>query len=285
MSNRLKTYNALYKVLDSENLSILYKPSNTCFDLIFSLLDIAIHSYYSKDIENYYYDAYMASNVIEHSNMRNKILFDYGVPDVLCFHGLLPSKFKKEDLYILKKSSALSHKIFFDHSIQSSWSIKDKLSFNIPYGLPNIPVKSVTNKKSVIILNLNNNNNLNTLYQFIQNVFKDAEMITDISSFGYQELVNKLSEFHICLENDSMINCLVSAYSGCYIISTLPPIEHINGSFNISDYSEIIDQIKGLIPNIKESDKKILLDTYPFDRFLSQFTKCLQQIKKVPPLL
>ena len=287
MSNRLKTYNALYKILDSENINILYKPSNTCFDLILSLLDINVYSYYSNsnDIENYYYDAYMTSSIIEHSNMRNKILLDYGIPDVLCFHNLLPSKFKKEDLYILKKSSILNHKIFFHDTIQNSWSIKDKLSFNITYGLPNIPVKSITNKKSAIILNLNNNNNLNTLYQFIKNVFKDTEMITDISSFSYQQLVDKLSEFHICLENDSIINCLVAAYAGCHIVSTLPNIEDVSGSFNITDYSEVVDQIKGLISNIKESDKNILLNQYSFDRFSSQFIKCLKQIKKVPPLL
>jgi hypothetical protein len=233
-----------------------------------------------------YYDAYLTSSIIEHSNIRNQILLDYGIPDVLCFHNLLPNRFKKEDLYILKKSSILNHKIFFHDTIQNSWSIKDKLSFNIPYGLPNIPVKSIVHKKSVVILNLNNNNNLNTLYQYIKNIFKDVEMITDVSSFSYQELVDKLSEFHICLENDSIINCLVAAYAGCYIISTLPTLEDINGFFNIADYSHIIDKIKYLLSSdLKISEKNILLDKYSFDRFSSLFIKCLKQIKKVPPLL
>lgn len=285
MSNRLKAYNAIYKILDSGSLNLLYKPSNTCFDLILSLLDINVYNSVGRDTDNYY-DAYLTSSIIEHSNIRNQILLNYGVPDVLCFHNLLPSKFKKEDLYILKKSSILNHKIFFHDAIQHSWSIKDKLSFSISYGIPNVPVESIVHKKSVVILNLNNNNNLNTLYQFIKNIFKDAEMITDISSFSYQELINTLSGFHICLENDSIINCLIAAYAGCYIISTLPTIEDINGLFDIVDYSNIIDQIKYLLSsNIKTSDQQILLDKYPFDRFSSQFIKCLQQIKKVPPLL
>jgi len=285
MSNRLKAYNAIYKILDSENLNLLYKPSNTCFDLILSLLDINIYSSVGRDTDHYY-DAYLTSSIIEHSNTRNQILLNYGIPDVLCFHNFLPSKFKKEDLYILKKSSALNHKIFFHNTIQHSWSIKDKLSFNILYGIPNAPVESVIHKKSVVILNLNNNNNLNTLYQFIKNIFKDAEMITDVSSFSYQELIDKLSGFYICLENDSMINCLIAAYAGCYIVSTLPTIEDINGLFNIVDYTQIIDQIKYLLSsNIKISDKQTLLDKYSFDRFSLQFIKCLKQIKKVPPLL
>ena len=285
MSNRLKAYNAIYKILDPENLNLLYKPSNTCFDLILSLLDINIYSSVGETTEKYY-DAYLTSSIIEHSNIRNQVLLNYGIPDILCFHNLLPSKFKKEDLYILKKSSVLNHKIFFHDTIQNSWLIKDKLSFSILYGIPSVPIESIAHKKSVVILNLNNNNSLNTLYQFIKNVYKDAEMITDISSFSYEELVDKLSEFHICLENDSIINCLVAAYSGCYIISTLPTIEDINGFFNITDYSQIIDQIKRLLSSsLKTSEKNILLDKYSFDRFSSQFIKCLKQIKKVPPLL
>jgi len=288
MNNRFKTYNTLYKTLDQMNINLLYRPSGTVFDLIINLLDMNIYSCYNHNTMDHVYDAYMASNILEHSNKRNSIILTYGIPDIICFHNLLPSGFKKEDLYILKKSSTKNFKIFFDDTISDSWSIKDKLSYNISYGIPaidNVSNNTVSHKKSIILLNLDNNNSINTLYQFIKNVFKDAEMITDISRMSYEDLVNKLSEYHTCLEHSSLINCLVAAYAGCFIITGLNPIDGVNGQFNIANYSSITDQIKASLMNNSTPDKNLLLDKYPFDLFSSKFTKCIKDIKKVPASL
>lgn len=285
MNNRFKTYNTLYKTLDQTNTNLLYRPSNTVFDLIITLLDINVYNCYSSNIMDHCYDAYMASNVLEHSNKRNGIVLAYGVPDIVCFHNPLPSAFKKEDLYILKKSSTKNFKIFFDDVISSGWSIKDRLSYNINYGIPavNTDLNNTSNhKKSIIVLNLDNNNSVDTLYQYIKNVYKDAEMITDISTITYEDLVNKLSEYHTCLEHSSLINCLVAAYAGCHLITSLSPIEGISGSFNITDYTSIIDQIKTSLIRNSSLDRSLFLDKYSFDLFSSKFTKCIKEIKKAP---
>ena len=285
MNNRFKTYNTLHKTLDQTNINLLYRPSGTVFDLIITLLDMNIYSCYSSSIMDHCYDAYVASNVLEHSNKRNGIVLNYGIPDIVCFHNLLPSSFKIDDLYILKKSSMKNFKIFFDDTISASWSIKDRLSYNISYGIPatNIsPNNTGNHKKSIIVLNFDNNNSINTLYQYVKNVYKDAEMITDISTITYEDLVNRLSEYHTCLEHTSLINCLVAAYAGCHIITSLNPIEGVSGSFNIADYTSITDQIKTSLMNNSSSDKNLLLDKYSFDLFSSKFTKCIKDIKKVP---
>ena len=250
MNNRLKVYNTLYRILDSQNLNLLYKPSNTFFDLIVPLLDIGIHKYDSKNENNHNCDAYMTSSILEHNSIRGNILLNYGIPDIIGFHSLIPNKFKKEDLYILKQSCAQSYKVFFDESISNSWSIKDRFSYSIGYGIPEETILSDTNtnKKSIVIMNLNNNGNITTLYQFIKNVFKDCEMITDISSLKYSDLLNKLSCFHICLDHDTLINCIVASYAGCHIITSLPPIQGVHGTFNNMDYRPIMDLIRDIIP-------------------------------------
>jgi hypothetical protein len=282
MNNRLKVYNTLYRALDSQNLNLLYKPSNTFFDLIVPILDIGIHHYSSSDENNHNCDAYMTSSILEHNSIRGNILLNYGIPDIIGFHSLVPNRFKKEDLYILKQSCAQSYKIFFDNSISDSWSIKDRFSYNIGYGLPEINVSSDKNKKTIAIMNLNNNSNIATLYQYIKNVFKDSEMITDISSLKYSDLLNKLSGFHICLDHDTLINCIVASYAGCHIITSLSSIQGVNGSFNNMDYRSIMDLIRNIIPKVTESDKRVLLDAYSFDKFSSKFIKCLRDIKKAP---
>jgi len=283
MNNRFKVYNALYRVLDSKNLNILYKPSNTFFDLILPFLDIGIYSYHNNYEINYNCDTYMTSSILEHNSVRSNILLKYGIPDTICFHNFVPNKFKKEDLYILKQSCSQSYKIFFDNSIMDSWSIKDKFSYNVGYGIPEVNITSnINNKKSLVIMNLSNNNNVTTLYQYLKNVLKDCEMITDISSLNYSELLNKLSGFHVFMDHDVLINCIVASYAGCHIITGLPSIPGVNGSFNTSDYRSIIENIKNIIPKSVESDKKILLDTYSFDKFSSKFIKCLRDIKKAP---
>jgi hypothetical protein len=196
----------------------------------------------------------------------------------------VPNKFKKEDLYIFKKSSTKNYKIFFDDTLINSWSIKDKLTYNISYGLPPQTVESHTKKKSIVVLNLLNNNSITTLYEYIKNEFKDAEIITNTQSMTYEEILNKLSEYHVCLEHETLINCLVAAYAGCHILSSLPPIPNIEGSFGISDYRTIFEKINNLITMSTESNQQKLLETYSFDLFSNQFIQCLYEIKKASPV-
>jgi len=285
MSQRLKTYNTIYKILDKSSINLLYRPSNTLFDLILPLLDIDMQYYGDSNSYSYSYDAYMASNPLEHSHIRNNILFDYGIPDIIGFHSLVPHKFKKEDLYIFKRSSIKNYKIFFDDKIRDSWGIRDRLTYNLNYGLPPQIVESKSKKKSIVVLNLSNNSTISTLYQYIKNQFKDAEMITSTNSMTYEQILNKLAEYNVCLEHDTLINCLVAAYAGCHIISSLPSIPNIEGSFNIDDYRTVFQTINNLINTRTESNKQQLLETYSFDLFSTQFIQCLYEIKKVSPIL
>jgi hypothetical protein len=205
----------------------------------------------------------------------------------MCFHRCVPDKFKKEDLYIFKQTSGRSYKILFHDQIRNSWLIKDKFTYNIDYGIPecNTSNTSISDKKSIVFFNTQKNNNLDNLYEYIKNTFPDALMIRDISKYNYEDLVNTLAEYKLCIEHDTLINCIVSAYAGCKVLTSLPELPNINGHFNITDYTKIIDIISlHLNKSDLPIDKNQILLNYPFPEFVNNFLRCMKDLKRISVL-
>lgn len=280
MNTRSSTYNAIYKILN-KNLHILYEPSNTFFDQIIQLVPLTLENRADSLYEEFH-DVYMVSNVLDHASNKINALYNYGIPDLMCFHKSIPDKFKKEDLYIFKQAAGRSYKIIFHDTIRDSWTIKDKFTYNISYGLPDYEVIESSNKKSVVLLNTQKSHNLDNLYEYIKNTFKDATIIRDTNNMNYQDIIQIMSEHRLCIEHDIIINCLVAGLAGCDIITSLAPIDGLNGKFDHTDYSQILDTIGyRLNKPTRQIEKSKLLEQYSFDKFSSQLIKCIQDLKRI----
>lgn len=200
-------------------------------------------------------------------NISN-LLLEYHVYGLLFFHNEAPKALKKEDKYILSKKLNNTIKVFFDQSIQDSWGLaKDTNTAIISYG--NKTIRDQEPNKDIVILNFNNNQSINRLYQHIKNSFDSCDIINSWNS--YEDIIRKIANYKIAISLDNIYDTITCAACACSVISNIKISNVLPSIYFIDNYNVIIDQIKNLITinnrdNINQT-QNLIDQNYNIDNF------------------
>jgi hypothetical protein len=266
---------------DKPIINLLTDSSYSMFDNQIKQLDKL--SLFPLENSNDYisYDAILSHNPIGFSSYVQQ-LYQLHLNSAIYFHHLCPNNFKKEDKFLLKNTLKQSYKIFANEYIMNSWGFEtDPQSFVIPYGILS-DNELITKTKSVVVLNLNNNPSINTLFQYINNVFNDAVLVNDIQDY---KTYKSIQEAAICVEAESHFNIITAIANGCYVISGLDYLSE-NGLFSISSYDHILYNIKELLESYNyetaEKNKELIAKKYSYVKFQNLFLDLLDNIRQEP---
>jgi hypothetical protein len=281
------TYNVLQKIV-GDSINIIYDSNNTIFDKLLAYTDLGIYS--KKSISSYDIpaDCYVSNDILDHSNTKNSLCNPLHLSDLVIFHELPSNRFKKEDYIILKGLLKNTHKVFMHDSLVTGWGMVDHLSYKIDYGLPILDHTTQHKRSSVIILNSKQTNNVKSLYEYIKNVFPDAEMLTNMSDMSMQQIANKISSYKVCIELDYMINMLFASACGCYTITNMTDTfnQNLIGSFGITDFTNISNMISTILNSYQlenfANNFEYIKRNHSFETFKSNIELLMSTIKKEP---
>jgi hypothetical protein len=288
MLNHHSIPNILQKIL-SPSSNLLYDATNSVFDLLIQHIDSAIYSLDNPLALNLPLDCFVSGDFRNFQQKSTSISYPMHLSNLVIFHEKIPNAFKKEDKIIIQNHLKDSHKLYMHQSLLDNWDIMDDKTYVVNYGLPKILLQNI-NRKSIIIINLNKNTELNLLYQYLKNYFGDIYMLTDISNMSLEDLAKIISSYKICIETEMIINALFAAMCGNYVVSSLDLFDpNIIGSFGIKTFTTIHEDIMKILnaynDDIALQNRTHLETTYGWDNFKTKIENVLSTIKPEPFVL
>ena len=276
------TYNTIHKILSTDR-SILYDRHKSLFDhIIYNVKDINIFDINSKLLLDISYDMHISNTFMNNPEQAN-IAKGLHLNNIVIFHTVLPQIFKKEDKILLKDSLNNTNKIMMSREISDAWKIEDDRTYLCNYGIPKIPINKNKERKSIIVLNLNNNHRVDLLYNHIQSAFPDSYMLKDVSSYDILGVSDIISDYKICIDTEFLINCLFAISRGCFTISTLAELKESRHSLVLNDYSKIINIIQDSIKYYDNSniidESEYIFDKYSFNLFSEKILSIVDKTK------
>lgn len=223
--------------------------------------------------------------LLTHTNETKNFCLSNHIKDVIGFHSSPPSNFKKEDVALLHHNSTNIHKIIFGQDIAETWRFKpsDKVSI-IEYGIPRSQVAcdSYENRNGILILNLENSQQIQMLYNNISASIPNVDIINS-NNISIENLDQMLLKYDLCIDFGNKINVLYCISRGIKCITPLE-IDSMNLIYRIYDYKNIIDIIKQVLSikldnntRIKSAEK--IIDQYDYETFRNKLITKLQQVK------
>lgn len=268
MSINYQIHNILHTVSHKRGnpINIFYTYNNTLFDKVIDQISdaVALNNQvflnsplsYGLCIINDPLD--MAQNINAYNNLyANKILF---------FHENPPSGLKKEDLFLLRHTLSKFSCYSFCNNYESWSNPKMRyMSYGIKYQDNNI-----NKNKNIIMLSYNNNKQTKLIYDNLKNIYHDTYLLEIDYSKSYDNILQIISEYKICIDLASYYNVLCAASVGCYGI-TSKKSHSDEFIYQITDYQQMLAIIKDIlhmpatnINNIQEYIKH----TYPYEPFI-----------------
>ena len=192
-------------------------------------------------------------------------------PRFLLYHDNTPAGMKKEDKQLMSNSLSKYCNIFLLEN--TDWLIPHK--HYIPYG---IPINDITNNtfidkktKDVCILNFNNNQTSNAIYNQLKSQNISIDIMKDLT-FNMSDYISIISEYKIVIDVYSTFNRLVSMLCGCLVVSGINSFEK---DFIISTNSiaDLVKQIHISLQSINIDkniqNAQILFDKYKNNQFIN----------------
>lgn len=268
MQNQLCNYvNSINAVKKDLPLNVLYYDTKSLFDKIINYLDW-MNPLYQDSINQYPipYSTIMRSDTIDFFR-KNQYINEYGY--LFLFHHQSYGFLKKEDISILATNINRYNKISF-----SSDTIKWNLSkiYHMKYGVPELDYEYRGNKKSIIVLNFNNNQQSHILYSILRQHFPDIGLITN-NQLSLKNIYENISEYKICIDLDNYYNLLVGCSVGAYGITNTPSQDN-TCIFSITDASAVIELAKTLMNKTHNDHQELRYNTkqnYDFKEFSRLF--------------
>lgn len=268
----------------NKNINILYSNHNSLFDYLFKTIDYNI--YYANDVVSvHYYDTIIINDFLSYHSWGQSFSNQYHIKPSLFLHDAPPSSFKKEDIALVHQNTKRVHRIIFGNHLANMWKLQpDKYVTVMDYGLP---VFNSANKrdKSILIMNLQGNNNSATLHQHIKNHIGDCDILNTLPmSWSLNDICNLLSQYKIFIDLSHTVNSLVAASCGCQCISPHPlPKNKLISS--ITDYSNIISIIQILLgtnlsDDEREYNKNLLTTMFNYETFINLLSDKIKSLKE-----
>lgn len=264
--------------------NILYVPHRSVFDILIE--KIPANFYIENDnISSYYYDMVINNNILfYHQNYQN-LTKNYHILDLILVHNSPPGALKKEDIHLLQKNTSHTYKICFDTKIASEWKIlEDKKHKVINYGLPHTHINQNRDRK-ILILNLEKNPNLTSLYQYIKNSIKECDIMEEFPKHTSIDTLQQLfNNYDICLDISCDINALFAASCGCQCLTS---VSDYNNPLitKITNFSEIMNVIQKLSENTlthedRSRHSKQITDNFDYNKFVDSLKQEIHNIKQ-----
>jgi hypothetical protein len=285
MSYSNPIYNTAYKYIN-KHINILYSPTKNTFDLLINLLDVNLYQT-NNTLQNYYYDLFWSNNFLEHTQQTKSLASQEHLIDIVWFHNSPPVKFKKEDIALVKNQLHDTKKIFSDTQILKSWGCEiDENHIVIPYGIPVFEnLNDMSKTESILVMNPNNSQEINNLYQHIKNEFPTTQIINGLQHIdSMQTLYGIISKYKICIDIYNPLNVLISQYLGCKTITSTSHSPEIKGITQLFDYSNINAVLHSIIDDeLSKEDilhnQSLIQSHYNFNSFHNSTNTLLQKIK------
>ena len=285
MSYSNSVYNTAYKYIN-KRISILYSPTKNTFDLLVDLLDTNLYQY-NGPIKNYYYDLFWSNNFLEHTQQTKAIASQEHLIDMVWFHNNPPTKFKKEDVALVKSQLHNTKKIFSDISVLRAWGFDiDQNNIVIPYGLPTFEnLKFIDKTESILVMNPNNSQEIYNLYQHIKTEFPTAQIINGLQNIdSMNTLYDIVSKYKVCIDIYNPMNILISQYLGCKSITATTHSAEIKGITQLFDYSNVNSVLHSIINDDLSKEDVLhnqlwIQSNHSFKEFYDKTNALLQKIK------
>jgi len=272
---------------DTENINILYDYSNSIFDKFIiqymgmSFIDKKIHNSMRELLS---YDIYWNNNPVEYISDIDKYKNDH-LSDIVFFHEFPENNLKKEDKFLLQNRLRGSFKIYTNMSFKNSWSIND--GRYIKYCIPDMKTNIESERKSVVILNMNNDKSGEFLYSHIKQQFSDTTILQDISKMSYNDITNVLQQHNICISFKKSFDSLVALSCGCEVLSSSMIEEE--GITHIEDFNNINSMIGSVLKtrNAEIIKKRIdsLIKKYDLEIFQNELYDTIKKRIRKPFIL
>lgn len=276
--------NISHSLINNKNINILYYPSNTFFDKIFNEIN-NVNVFFDEDtVAHYYHDMYFSNNFLIHSNQTQRTANRLHLKQVVAFHASQPNNFKKEDTTILFNSIKSCYKIFFGKDVADSWGVtEDTKSKIIEYGIPSIDLSLADRTNNILIFNLENNPQINTLYQTISSSIAHTHIIKNTINLSLNNIINLLSSYKISIDFGNKINTILSAACGTECIT---PTEENNNPLihKVTDYAQILNIIKAILDNPANNETRLIganqiAGKYNYSQFETSVLDLLNNLK------
>ena len=203
-------------------------------------------------------------------------LFD-AEPRFILYHDNTPIGMKKEDKQLMGNSLSLYRNVSFTSNID--WPVRN-MSY-MTYGIPEDILENNTvieqKNKDVCILNFNQNQTSNIIYNQLKNQNIEVEQLTDLT-FSMSDYISIISEYKIVIDVYSVFNILIALLCGCCVISGMNSFEKelIISNNNIT---ELIKQtqinLKSIDINKNKKNIEILFNKYKNNNFITNLNNLL----------
>lgn len=260
----------------SKSLNILYEPTNHLFDYL--IQGISGKIFYFNKYENYYHDMAIYHNV-NNQELQEKIKNEQ-IKSLLMIHSAPNPTLKKEDMFIFKESISNINKIIFGESIAKKWGFEADDGHIMDYGIPRIELPKEKNIP-VVILNFDNNPQIDHLYKHVQTHIPNSVIIKNINNQNnWNDIAKTISNAKIVIDITQKFNILFALGCGCSTISTF---DDIDSEFNylISDFNYIVPVINSIIDkSINHLEvSETIINQYPYEKFIDTLNTIAFQIK------
>jgi hypothetical protein len=246
-----------------------------------SFIDKKIHNSMRELLS---YDIYWNNNPVEYISDIDKYKNDH-LSDIVFFHEFPENNLKKEDKFLLQNRLRGSFKIYTNMSFKNSWSIND--GRYIKYCIPDMKTNIESERKSVVILNMNNDKSGEFLYSHIKQQFSDTTILQDISKMSYNDITNVLQQHNICISFKKSFDSLVALSCGCEVLSSSMIEEE--GITHIEDFNNINSMIGSVLKtrNAEIIKKRIdsLIKKYDLEIFQNELYDTIKKRIRKPFIL
>jgi len=277
--------NIAYGTLN-KRINLLYSPGSMLFDNIFNDVDNINLFFDGDEVSDYYYDCYFSNNFLDHTNNTKKLSDKAHLKDIIAFHYPPPPSFKKEDVVLLQNNTKHIHKIFFGEHIMQSWRYpQDNKTTIINYGIP-VTEWSATRDKNVLIFNLENNPQIDTLHKTISSNIPNTDIIKAISpsNISINNLGQFLSQYKVCIDLGNTVNTLFAMSCGVECVSPITNDKDNPLMHNISDFNSILYTLTNILSkNTSEQTRhegsELIYSKYDYNTFKNNMVEYMTNFK------
>jgi hypothetical protein len=276
--------NIAYGTLNNR-INILYSPSSMLFDNILNDIDDINLFLDGDEVSSYYYDCYFSNNFLNHTNHTKKLSNQAHLKDIIAFHSPPPPSFKKEDLVLLQNNTRNIHKIFFGEEVIRSWRYpKDNKTTVMNYGIP-VTEPSITRHKNVLIFNLENNPQIDSLYKSVSANIPNTDILKTINSNISIDNIGKfISEYKVCIDLGNIVNSLFAMSCGVECISPITNDKDNPLMHSIRDFNNILNMItdilsKNISNQVRNEGSGLVYEKYNYSTFKNNMVEYMTNLK------
>jgi hypothetical protein len=243
----------------------------------FSFVAIKNPKEISKICNLFNVNAYITSDYVNHSQER-EIYKQYHIKEILLLIDGPTALLKKEDLVLLNDRLDDVDKIVVGSQIASSWGFLKEIG-TIDPGIPKYSLHTEP-RKSVIVIS----DDSNVSKRICKILFEHYPDIKIIKTFdNYNESMNDLNSYKVCVNLNTPIDNLYGLYAGCYVISNKSLYGYETIYENIEHIPQLIKQKIETFDIQKQKDIHCSLEQqYDFEKFTLNMSNLVFKYIKEP---